>query len=272
MIEPRGKGSIGCRAETCESIKEVCCAHLFGDEALCVPAETKATNCNPELGEEYYANALRQCDDSGDCPDGSRCCRDPSAVGATSCVAPSGTRSPCPTEEMCVTDKDCSVAAARCIKGECVQSKPHMRCNHLTCGPYEQCCFDPKRKGAATCAAICPRDWLTRDCHQNSDCLEGFKCCAGTQTHQRCYETCLIPQMHYVCQSDDDCAGIKVRTADLDPPYATAPRVDSYCYRYDWSMSWYPIPSRYCYPVDFDKYNPGLEEEQQRHREQNDWE
>lgn len=79
--------------------------------------------------------------------------------------------------------------------------------------------------------------------------------------------------MAYVCQDDEECAGIKVRTANVLGPWEASRRlVDSYCSRYDQSRSWYPIPSRNCFPIDFDKYNPGVEEELQRRREQKDWE
>ena len=63
---------------------------------------------------------------------------------------------------------------------------------------------------------------------------------------QRCYETCPEPWMTYVCQDDEDCAGIKLITADPNRPYESPPKVDSYCRSYDWSgPSWYPIP-RWC--------------------------
>jgi len=197
-------GEIPCHGKTCTAGKEIC-LNVFSPDAACVPKGT------PHQDVSYV-----ECDDSGDCAEGQRCCYGDMAYHFSYCSS-----KPCDIGQRCKPGDACGTRMT-CAPGssfyECTEANPQARCGGSTCSGDKPVCL--VRGGKMECASR--REAFPPDagfympaagdgalqCTGPKDCGSGRACCLGGPSSQlsSCNGSCTA-NLNVLCDSDADCRG-----------------------------------------------------------------
>jgi hypothetical protein len=115
----------------------------------------------------------------------------------------------------CGADPDCP-AGQTCRAGRCLRGAPTgdgVTCGAASCGPADQCCFDPPALPRCIAAGdVCPGTAAL--CDGSEDCRAGDRCCADGDT-AFCDASC----GHYACRDGADCPSTEPNCCTADTPW-----------------------------------------------------